>query len=60
MLNIPEKKYSKVALNISITADIAEERIKAIMGEQCDIVKIESNIHGNDIIKNKNQLKYIK
>lgn len=60
MLNIPEKKYSKVALNISITADIAEERIKAIMGEQCDIVKIESNIHGNDIIKNKNQLEIYK
>lgn len=55
-LNIPEKKYSKVALNISITADISEERIRAVLGEECDIIKIESTIHGNDIIKNKNQL----
>jgi hypothetical protein len=52
----PKKKNVKVALNISITADIAEERIKSVMGEQCDIIKIESNIHGNDIIKNKSQL----
>lgn len=53
---IPKKKNSKVALNISITADISEERIRAIVGEDCDIFKIGSNIHGNDIIKNKNQL----
>ena len=55
-LNFPEKKYSKVALNISITADISEERIRDIVGDECDIVSIKSNIHGNDIIKNKNQL----
>lgn len=57
---VPEKKYSKVALNISITADISEERIRAIVGKECDIFKIESNIHGNDIIKNKNQLEVYK
>lgn len=59
-LNVPKKKYSNVALNISITADISEERIKAIVGEECDIVKLESNIKGNDIIKSKNQLEIYK
>ena len=53
---VPEKKNKKVALNISITANIDEERVREIMGKECDIVKIESNIHGNDIIKNKRQL----
>lgn len=55
-LNIPEKKYSKVALNISITADISEQRIRDVLGKECDIIKVESTIHGNDIIKNKSQL----
>ena len=53
---VPEKKNEKVALNISITANIDEDRIRAIVGEKCDIIKIESTIHGNDIIKNKSQL----
>lgn len=57
---VPEKKNKKVALNISITANIDEERIRSVMGEECDIIKIESNIHGNDIIKNKNQLEIYK
>lgn len=56
----PEKKNKKVALNISITANIDEERIRSVTGEECDIIKIESNIHGNDIIKNKNQLEIYK
>lgn len=55
-LNTPEKKYSKVALNISITADISEERIRDVLGKECDIIKVESTIHGNDIIKDKSQL----
>lgn len=55
-LNIPEKKYSKVALNISITADISEQRIRDVLGKECDIIKVESTIHGNDIIKNESQL----
>lgn len=55
-LNIPEKKYSKVALNISITADISEQRIRNVLGKECDIIKVESTIHGNDIIKNESQL----
>ena len=53
---VPEKKNEKVALNISITADIDEDRIRAVVGKECDIIKIESTIHGNDIIKNKSQL----
>ncbi len=57
---IPKKKHSKVALNISITADISEERIRNIVGDECDIFKIESNIHGNDIIKSRNQLEKYK
>ncbi len=57
---IPEKKHSRVALNISITADISENRVRDIVGEECDIFKIESNIHGNDIIKNRNQLEMYK
>lgn len=57
---IPEKKHSKVALNISITGDISEKRIRDVMGEDCDIIKIESSIHGNDIIKSKNQLEIYK
>lgn len=59
-IDIPQKKYSKVALNISITADISEERIRSIVGEECDIIKIESNIHGNDIIKSKMQIEIYK
>ena len=59
-INIPQKKYSKVALNISITADISEERIRSIIGEEYDIIKIESNIHGNDIIKSKSQIEIYK
>lgn len=59
-LKLPEKKNEKVALNISITANIDEERIRTIMGKECDIIKIESNIHGNDIIKNKKQLEIYK
>lgn len=59
-LNIPNKKYAKVALNISITADISEERIRNVLGKECDIIKIESTIHGNDIIKNKSQLENYK
>lgn len=59
-LNIPNKKYAKVALNISITADISEERIRNVLGKECDIIKIESTIHGNDIIKNKSQLEIYK
>ena len=57
---VPEKKNKKVALNISITANIDEERIRAVMGDECDIIKIESNIHGNDIIKSKKQLEIYK
>lgn len=41
---VPEKKYNKVALNISITADIDEERIRTVIGEKYDIIKIESTI----------------
>ena len=59
-INIPQKKYSKVALNISITADISEERIRSIIGEEYDIIKIKSNIHGNDIIKSKSQIEIYK
>lgn len=59
-LDIPKKKYSKIALNISITANISEERIREVVGDECDIIKIESTIHGNDIIKNKNQLEIYK
>ena len=59
-LNIPNKKYAKVALNISITADISEERIRNVLGKECDIIKVESTIHGNDIIKNKSQLEIYK
>lgn len=59
-LNIPNKKYAKVALNISITADISEERIRNVLGKECDIIKVESTIHSNDIIKNKSQLEIYK
>jgi hypothetical protein len=50
----PQKiKFKKIALNLSITADISDDRIKETLGEDVDIWKIESNIHGNDIIKNR-------
>lgn len=57
---VPEKKNNKVALNISITADIDEERIRTVIGEKYDIIKIESTIHGNDIIKSKSQIEKYK
>lgn len=59
-LSLPKRKHSKVALNISITADISEKRIRDVVGEEFDIVKLESNLHGNDIIKSKEQLKIFK
>ena len=55
-LIMPKKKNDKVALNISITANIDDERIRTIVGKDYDIIKIESTIHGNDIIKSKKQL----
>lgn len=55
-ISMPKKKSNNVALNISITADISEDRIRKIVGMDCDIIKIESNIKGNDIIKSKEQL----
>ena len=38
---VPEKKYNKVALNISSTADIDEERIRTVIGEKYDIIKLK-------------------
>lgn len=55
-ITYPEKKSSKVALSIFVTGNITEERIRACVGDDCDIVKIESNIHGRDIIKSKKDL----
>lgn len=51
-----EIKSKKIALNLSITANISDDRIKETLGEDVDIWKIESNIHGNDIIKNKSDI----
>lgn len=51
----PKKKYKKVALNISISGNISEERIKKVMGEDVDIIKIESNIKDVNVIKGKKE-----
>jgi len=51
-----EINSKKIALNLSITADISDERIKDVLGEDVDIWKIESSIHGNDIIKDRNSI----
>ena len=48
-----EIRSKKIALNLSVTADISDNRIKEVLGEDVDIWKIESNIHGNDIIKDR-------
>ncbi len=48
--------FKKIALNLSITADISDERIKDVLGEDVDIWKIESSMHGNDIIKDRKDI----
>ena len=53
---IPKVKNKKVALNLSFSGDIDDSRIISEVGEGYDIIKIESNIKGTDIIKSKKQL----
>lgn len=53
----PEVKNKEVALNISISGDIENKRIKEVLGDNVDIWKVESSIKSTDIIKSKKQIR---
>ena len=48
-IDIPELRHSRIALNISISADISNDRIKGVMGEACDIIKVKCINSSTDV-----------
>lgn len=53
----PEKKHNKVALNISLSATITNDRITQVLGDDCDIYTITIDKPFNDYLKSKRHLK---
>jgi hypothetical protein len=52
----PEKSFPIVALNISLSATINNERITSVLGDECSIYTITIDKPFNDFLKAKNQL----
>jgi hypothetical protein len=52
----PKKKYAQVALNISLSATITDDRITNILGKDCSIYTIYIDNPFNDFLKAKIQL----
>ena len=52
----PDKIYDKVALNISLSASIENNRITNILGEDCSIYTLTIDKPFNDFLKTKEQL----
>jgi len=52
----PDKKFSVVALNISLSGDIENVRIKNILGDDCSIYTLRIEKPFNDFMKNKKYL----
>lgn len=54
----PKKKYDLVALNISLSASINNDRITKVLGEECSIYTITIDEPFNDYLKSKKELEY--
>jgi hypothetical protein len=52
----PEKTFTTVALNISLSATINNDRITRVLGDECSIYTITTDNPFNDFLKAKNQL----
>lgn len=52
----PEKSFPMVALNISLSATINNDRITKVLGDECSIYTITIDKPFNDFLKAKNQL----
>ncbi|SHM22512.1 HNH endonuclease [Flavobacterium xinjiangense] len=52
----PENKYRTVALNISLSATITNDRIIQVLGDECDIYTITIDAPFNDYLKSKKHL----
>jgi len=52
----PEKKHKTVALNISLSATITNDRITQVLGEECDVFTITIDNPFNDYLKSKKHL----
>lgn len=52
----PENKYKTVALNISLSATITNDRITQVLGDECDIYTITIDTPFNDYLKSKKHL----
>lgn len=53
----PKEKENQVALNISLSATINNERITRVLGEDCSIYTLTINEPFNDFLKSKGQLR---
>lgn len=56
----PENCYKTVALNLSLSADIDDERIYRILGEETSIWKIKIEYPQNDFLKTPKQLEALR
>ena len=56
----PIEKHKIVAVNLSLSDDISNDRITEILGNEVSIWKITHNNQHNDFIKNKNQLENLR
>lgn len=52
----PENNYKTVALNISLSASITNDRITEVLGDECDIYTITIDNPFNDYLKSKRHL----
>lgn len=52
----PENKHKTVALNISLSATITNDRIIQVLGDECDIYTITIDAPFNDYLKSKKHL----
>ncbi|HKO78152.1 MAG TPA: HNH endonuclease [Flavobacterium sp.] len=52
----PEKKHKTVALNISLSATITNDRITQVLGEECDVFTFTIDNPFNDYLKSKKHL----
>lgn len=52
----PEKKHKTVALNISLSATITNDRITQVLGDECDVFTFTIDNPFNDYLKSKKHL----
>ncbi|MDI9874997.1 SAVED domain-containing protein [Flectobacillus rivi] len=52
----PEKNHTKIALKIALSANITDDRIVKVLGEDCSIWTFTVNTPHNDLIRNKEHL----